>query len=236
MTRLAPVLSLCVAITFGPLTAGCTTAVEGAAVKAKSSAPADDVPPLEESALEDLLLSTDDLSQIAGEDMESLYSSDEMNDNADLISDLDCLGAVYPGEDAVYHDTDWSAIRDELLLEADAPSDDAHLVEQTVVLFGTHDDAVDFFDMSKDVWKECETAEDVTVEDATWIPHEVHMVSDRMFSQKSETKVAVAINGMCQHAMGVVSNVIVEGYACDAEDHDQAQAIAGRILENAADH
>ena len=83
--------------------------------------------------------------------MESFYSAQEMNDNADLISDVDCLGAVYPGEDAVYGNTNWSAVRDELLLEADAP-DDAHLVEQTAVRFDTRDQAVDFFDMSRDVW------------------------------------------------------------------------------------
>jgi hypothetical protein len=35
--------------------------------------------------------------------------------------------------------------------------------------------------------------------------------------------------------MGVVSNVIVEGYSCDTDDHDDAEQIASQILENAAD-
>ena len=86
--------------------------------------------------------------------MESLYSAEEMNDNADLVSDIDCLGAIYPGEDAVYDGTDWTAIRDELLLEASG-EDDGRLVEQTLVLFDTADDAVEFFDASKDKWSEC---------------------------------------------------------------------------------
>src|ERR1700755_508750 len=146
MTRLVPVLALCLAVTLGTLTTGCTSTVGGAAVKAKSAVPADDVPAIEEAGLADLLLSNGDLNKIAGADMESFYSPEEMNDNADLVSDADCLGAVYPGEDAVYGDVDWSAVRDELLLESDAP-DDAHLVEQTVVLFDSRDDAVDFFDM-----------------------------------------------------------------------------------------
>ena len=85
--------------------------------------PADDVPALEESALDGLLLSNSDLNKIAGVDVESLYSAEEMNDNADLVSDLDCLGAIYPGEDAVYDETDWTAIRDELLLEASGEDD-----------------------------------------------------------------------------------------------------------------
>ena len=68
-----------------------------------------------------------------------------MNDNADLVSDVDCLGAIYPGEDAVFDGSGWTAVRDELLLEATA-EDDAQLVEQTVVLFDTADEAVEFFD------------------------------------------------------------------------------------------
>jgi PknH-like extracellular domain len=232
MTRLVPALALCVAVTFGALTTGCTSTVQGAAVKAKGSVPADNVPPIEESDLADLLLSNGDLNKIAGVEMESFYSAEEMNDNADLISDVDCVGAVYPGEDAVYGDTKWSAVRDELLLEADAP-DDAHLVEQTVVRFDTRDQAVDFFDMSRDVWKECAKKEDITVNDGGWAPDEVQQVNERLISQKAE--VSGTLNGICQHAMGVVSNVIVEGYSCDADDHDDAEQIASQILENAAD-
>ncbi len=232
MTRLVPVLALCVAVTLGVLTTGCTSTVQGAAVKAQGSVPADDVPPIEESALEDLLLSNRDLNKIAGVEMESVYSTEEMNDNADLVSDLDCLGAVYPGEDAVYGDSDWSAVRDELLLEAGAP-EDAHLVEQTVVLFDTHDKAVEFFDTSKDVWNECAKTKDVTVEDGSWVPDEVQEVNERMISQKAQ--VSGTLNGICQHAMGVVSNVIVEGYSCDTDDHNDAQEVAGQILENAAE-
>lgn len=232
MTRLVPVLALCVAVTFGALTTGCTSTVHGAAVKAKSSVPADNVPPIEESDLADLLLSNGDLNKIAGVDMESFYSAEEMNDNADLISDVHCLGAVYPGEDSVYGDTNWSAVRDELLLEAGAP-DDAHLVEQTVVRFDTRDQAVDFFEMSREVWKECAKNEDITVDDGGWAPDEVQQVNERLISQKAE--VSGTLNGVCQHAMGVVSNVIVEGYSCDSDDHDDAEQIASQILENAAD-
>ena len=138
MTRLVPVLAVCVAVTFGVMTTGCTSTVEGAAVKSQGSVPADDVPPLEESALDGLMLSNKDLDEIAGVELESFYESEEMNDNADLVSDVDCLGAIYPGEDASYDGSGWTAVRDELLLEAGA-DEDGHLVEQTVVLFETAD-------------------------------------------------------------------------------------------------
>jgi hypothetical protein len=232
MTRHLPVLALCVAVTFGALTTGCTSTVHGAAVKAMGSVPADDVPLLDESSLTDLLLSNNELDKIAGMELESFYEAEEMNDNADLVSDADCLGAIYPGEDAVYGDTDWTAVRDELLLEANE-GDDSHLVEQTIVLFDSRDAAVEFFEMSKDTWNDCAKSTDITVEEGGWAPDEVQQVNERLISQKAE--VSGTLEGICQHAMGTVSNVIVEGYSCDSDDHDDAQEIAGQILEDAAD-
>ena len=232
MTRLVPVLALCVAVAFGVTTTGCTSTVQGAAVKAAGSVPAADVPPLEESELDGLLLSNKDLNEIAGADLESFYSTDEMNDNADLVSDVDCLGAIYPGEDASYDGSDWTAVRDELLIAAGA-EDDAHLVEQTVVLFDTADEAVQFFEMSKDIWRDCAQTKDVTVEGGPWVPDDVQEASERMITQKAE--VSGTIEGICQHALGVVSNLIVEGFSCDVADNDAAQEIATRILEDVAD-
>ena len=54
-----------------------------------------------------------------------------------------------------------------------------------------------------------------------------------MISLKAE--VSGTHEGICQHALGVVSNVIVEGFSCDVDDNDDAQQIATQILENAAE-
>jgi hypothetical protein len=232
MTRLVGVLALCVAVTFGAATTGCTSTVHGAAVKSKGSVPADDLPPLEESALDDLLLSDNDLNEISGVELESFYTAEEMNDNADVVSEADCLGAIYPGEDAYYRGSDWTAVRDELLLESSA-GDDARLVEQTLVLFDTRDDAVEFFETSKDVWDTCAQTKDITVDEGAWVPDDVQQVNGRMISQKAE--VSGTLDGICQHALGIVSNVIIEGYSCDVADNDDAQQIATQILENAAE-
>jgi hypothetical protein len=232
MTRLLPVFALCVAIALGVSATGCTSTVQGAAVKPDSSVPADDVPPLEESALDGLMLSNSDLNKIAGVEMKSFYASEEMNDNADLVSDVDCLGAIYPGEDAVYDGSDWTAIRDELLLEA-TDADESRLVEQTIVLFDNPDDAVEFFEASKDKWNACAQVTDIEVENGPWVPDGVQDVDVRTISLKAE--VSGTLEGICQHAMGVVANVIVEGFSCDVDDHDDAQKIATQILEDAAE-
>ena len=231
MIRQLPVFALCVAVTLGMLTTGCTSTVQGAAVKPKSSVPADDVPPLKQSALDGLMLSNSELNKIAGVEMESFYSADEMNDNADLISDSDCLGAIYPGENAVYDGTDWTAIRDELLLESGG-EDDARLLEQTLVLFDTPGDAVDFFEASKDTWNECAQIKDIEVEDGAWVPDKVENINARTISLSAE--VSGSLEGTCQHAMGVVSNLIVEAFSCDVDARDDAQNVATRILDDAA--
>ena len=232
MTRPLPVFALCVAVAFGVLTTACTSTVQGAAVKPSSSVPSSDVPPLEESALDGLMLSNRALNEISGVELESFYDSEEMNDNADLISDVDCLGAIYPGEDAVYDGIDWTAIRDELLLQANT-DDDGRLVEQTLVLFDTPDDAVEFFEASEAKWRDCSQRKDIEVENGAWLPAEVENVDDRSMSLKAD--VSGTLEGICQHAMGVVANLIVEGFSCDVNDHDDAQRIASALLEDAAE-
>ena len=44
-------------------------------MKSQGSVPVDDVPPLEESALDGLMLSNKDLDKIAGVELESFYST-----------------------------------------------------------------------------------------------------------------------------------------------------------------
>ena len=232
MTRPVSVFALCMAVAFGVLTTGCTSTVAGEAVKSRSSVPADDVPTLEESTLDGLMLSNNDLKKITGVEVEELYAAEEMNDNADMVSDLDCLGAIYPGEDAVYEDTHWTSVRDQLLLEASG-ADDGRLVEQTLVLFDNADQAVEFFESSKENWRQCAEVKDIEVEDGPWVPDKVVDVNERTISLKAQ--VSGTLSGTCQHAMGVVSNLIVEGFSCDVDDNDDAQKITAQLLQDAAE-
>ena len=107
-----------------------------------------------------------------------------------------------------------------MLLEASG-EDDAQLVEQTLVLFDSADEAVEFFDASKDKWRECAKVKDITVENGPWVPDDVQNASERMITLKA--KVSGTLEGICQHAIGVVSNLIVEGFSCDIADNDNAE-------------
>jgi PknH-like extracellular domain len=233
MARLVPTLALCAVVTFSAMTAGCTSTVEGAAVKSQGSVPADDVPPLDESDLDGLLLSNNELNSIAGAEWESFYATDELNENADLVSNPDCLAAVYPGESEAYAQSDWTAARDELLIDA-AGEDDSHIIEQTLVVFDTAEEAVEFFEQSRDVWRDCAGSTDTLVEDTPWDADDVQEAGDRMITQSAE--VGGTLEGICQHALGVVANLIVEGYSCDDVANDDAEKLVTRIMEAAAEN
>jgi PknH-like extracellular domain len=233
MARLVPIIALSAAVALGAMTTGCTSTVEGAAVKPKSSVPADDVPPLDESDLDGLMLSSGELNSITGVEWESIYATDELNENADLVSNPDCLAAVYPGESEAYADTDWTAVRDELLIDAEG-EDDSHIVEQTLVLFDTPEEAVEFFEQSRDIWRDCAESTDTLAEDQPWDADDVQQVGDRMITQSADG--GGIPDGICGHALGVVSNLIVEGYSCDKVANDEAEKIVTRIMEAAAEN
>ena len=173
------------------------------------------------------------LNKIAGVELESLYSAEEMNDNADLVSDVDCLGAIYPGEDAVYDGTDWTAIRDELLLEASG-EDDGRLVEQTLVLFDTADARRRVLRLVQGQMERVRAGQGHRGRGRPVGARRGSVdVDERTISLKA--KVSGTLEGICQHAMGVVSNLIVEGFSCDVDDNDDAQKIAAQLLEDAAE-
>lgn len=95
-------------------------------------------------------------------------------------------------------------MRDQIIRE---PGDDkTHWVEQTVVLFPSGQQAANFFRNSRDEWK---TSDDSSYD---WKVGQVGEPSDTVFSIEMEQQ--NSDNWVCQHAMGAVSNLIVEGVAC----------------------
>ena len=111
-----------------------------------------------------------------------------------------------------------------------------------VVLLGLHAasgaeassrEAVEFFESSKEKWRQCAKVKDIEVEDGPWVPDKVVDVNKRTISLKA--KVSGTLSGTCGHAMGVVSNLIVEGFSCDVDDNDDAQKITTQLLEDAAE-
>lgn len=202
-------------------------------MRAQGADPAD-VPPLDESKLDDVLLSIGELNGIMGSSrMRITVELEEMADHSADVSDPECLGAMYGAEELVYESSDWTAVRDQVASEPD--EDNEHWVEQTAVLYPSAEEAQGFFDSSQSSWEDC-AGSAVSVDDADasylWQIEDVTS-EDTMITQFSTQEDADGWG--CQHALSVVSNMTVEAWACGYSVSDEAATIANDIVANAAE-
>ena len=215
------------------LLSGCVGRVSGTAVRAQNVG-AIDVPPLDESQLDDVLLSIDELNGIVGStQMKITVELEEMSDHSAEVSDPDCLGAIYGAEGPVYEGTGWTVMRDQVAREPDEDND--HWVEQTAVLYPSAENAQKFFDDSKSVWEDC-AGSAISVDDADasylWQIDNV-AAKDTLITQLTTQE--DADGWACQHALSVVANLTVEAWACGYSITDEAATIASDMVANAAE-
>lgn len=233
MNNIAALPRMCaVAVAVGLVLSGCTQNVTGSAVKGPAPAGFSG-PPLQESALDNILLSVDDISSIVGATgLQVSNTSQDLMDNSQDIDKAECLGAFYAAEQQVYDGSGWKAVRDQIIRE---PGDaKQHWVEQTLVLFANSDKALNFFDKSRDSWKKCQQTS-VTVQGSAssydWDFGRVQEPSETMISIDADQKDSGG--WVCQHAMSVVSNVIVEAFSCGNGVEDQGRQIVEQLVKNA---
>ncbi|MBO0678216.1 sensor domain-containing protein [Mycolicibacterium sp. S2-37] len=211
----------------------CVSTVDGRAVRAAGTAPAD-VPPLTEAQLDGVLLSIGELNGIVGSTQMTVTSElDEMTDHSADLSDPKCVGAIYGAEEPVYAGSGWTAVRDQVAREPSEDND--HWVEQTAVLYPSADQAQAFVDSSRTTWEECQ-ASDITVDDGAdsyvWQMDPVQF-DGQLLTQVSEQR--DADGWACQHALTAVSNVTVETWACGYTISDEAATIATEMVANATE-
>jgi hypothetical protein len=214
------------------LLSGCVSTVPGTAVRAQNASPID-VPPLDESKLDDVLLSIGELNGVLGSTRMKVTSELEtMTDHSADVSDPDCLGAIYGAEEPVYAGSGWTAMRDQVAREPDEDND--HWVEQTAVIYPSAENAQKFFDDSKSSWEDC-AGNAISVDDADasylWQLDDV-TAEDTLLTQLTTQEDAEG--WACQHALSVVSNLTVEAWACGYSIGDEAATIANEMVANAA--
>ena len=219
-------------IALSMLLSGCTDVVSGSAVRDADAVPLN-VPPLEESQLEDVLLTVDELNSIVGSStMEVVSESDVLADNSLIVSDPDCLGAVYGAEEQVYGSA-WTAVRDQIIRE---PGDEKeHWTQQTLALYPAERQAQKFLAESTSEWEQC-GGFSVTVDDGEstylWQIDEADATDDIITQVVSQED---SDGWECQHALSAVSNVTVETWACAVGVGDEAVEMARRLVSNVAE-
>lgn len=212
------------------LLTGCVSTISGTATRAQH--PGADVAPLDESQLEDVVLTIGEINAIMGAStMEVTSELEDMTDHSNEVSDPECLGAVYGAEEPVYAGSDWTAVLDQISREEGDDND--HWVEQTVVLYPSADKALNFFDKSKSTWESCANYT-VSVDDNgntyDWELGEV-TAEDTMITQL--TIQSDADGWGCQHALSPISNITIEVWACSYSAGDEAATIANDVVANA---
>jgi len=230
MTRHALVVSLGAAVV---LLAGCEQTVAGTAKPAKQgplSPPTTSSNPAVPADLSKLLLSADDINTIMdATGMEVVNSSDGFTDNADAISDVSCLGALYNAEETVYDGSGWKDVADEVLTE---PEDDGgHWVEQTVVRMPSPEKAGDFFNKSVQDWTNC-IGKKVTIDDGEdsyeW-QFEGVSINGQLITQTARQ--SDSDGWACDHTLAAKAQYIIESSACANSLGGQSEAIVNKIAD-----
>ena len=212
---------------------GCVSTVSGTAVRNASTVPSD-VPKLDGSALDKVLLSIDEINDIMGTtDLEVTSDIDDMTDSSDKVSDPDCLGAMFGAEEAVYKGSGWTDVRDVVAREPDEDND--HWIEQTAVIYPEAGNAKRFFEKSSSIWEKCaDSSLAVDTEDTSslWEFEEV-TAGDGLITQMATQEDADGWG--CQHALAAASNLTAETWVCAYNLGDEAATMAIDIVNKAAE-
>ncbi len=212
---------------------GCVTTVSGTAVRNTSVVPTN-VPRLDESALDRVLLPVGEVNDIMGTtDLEVTSDIDDMTDSSGKVSDPDCLGAMFGAEEAVYKGSGWTAVRDVVAREPEEDND--HWVEQTAVIYPEAGNARRFLEKSRSIWEKCadsSLAVDTVDTSSLWEFDDV-VAGDRLITQMTTQQDADGWG--CQHALAAASNLTAETWACGYAITDEAATIALDIVDNAAE-
>jgi PknH-like extracellular domain len=212
---------------------GCVSTVSGSAVRNASTVPSN-VPQLDESALEKVMLPIDEVNDIMGTtDLEVTSDIDDMTDSSDKVSDPDCLGAMFGAEEAVYKGSGWTAVRDIVAREPDEDND--HWIEQTAVIYPQAANANKFFEKSRSIWEKCaDSSLAVDTEDTSSLwEFEKVTAGGGLITQVATQQDADGWG--CQHALAAASNLTAETWVCAYNLADEAATMAIDIVNNASD-
>jgi hypothetical protein len=207
------------------LVTGCSTTVGGTAVGPF------DPHGVRQAQLGDVLLPIDELNAAVGAtDMVVSSELEEFGDHSDDVSDTDCLGAIFAGEDKVYGDTEWVAVRDQVAAEPDDDND--HWVQQTAVLYPGGEQALAFYEESRSSWQSC-AGDTITISDGVstylWDLGDVAEADDILTQSSGQQD---SEGWACQHAMSAVTNVILEAWVCGYTIEDEAAAVVTEMAAN----
>jgi serine/threonine kinase PknH len=179
--------------------------------------------------LNSYLLGPADVGTIVNDpNMVAAEQTDQLRSSKATLSNLDCLGAYEPIEDAVYKGAGgYVGVRGQAVHTAEA--DPAHRVFESVVAFSSADKAQAFVQASAGKWKACAgkavTMTTTSGKSATWTFGNVVGTVPKIAQERTETAGGTRI---CHHVLHAVNDVVVDVLVCGA---DAGTGQAGRIAD-----
>lgn len=181
-------------------------------------------PPVAETVLAGLLLSTDQINSamgISGMTVQATFSTLPKSGAAKL-SDQACMPVAGVADIEVYANSGWTAAHGQGLNVADVTKP-SHFVEQFVVLFPSAKDAGAFFTASAQRWPACANHQfTVTIPGLTATEENVGPISNEngTLSATITGGSGTTTSVVCQRALTVANNVAVDIQACNVAPSD----------------
>jgi serine/threonine-protein kinase len=180
--------------------------------------------PVTPAALNHLLLNPDQINAATGATAMSIAATTTvMADDTANVPDQACLPMFSPTQAAVYAGSGWKAVGGLQLSDHHS-----HAVGQTMVLFGSRNEAAAFFAASAQGWPACSNRSySVT---RVGKPDQVYAVGPVTNTNGTLSAAEHTSSGLsCQRALTVANDVVIDVDACGPSPSDAAVTIAGQI-------
>ncbi len=178
--------------------------------------------PLTPAQLDAILLSSSDVIAIMGPppDLVPLEKT-QLNNKTVVLSNPDCVGALYPRKPEVYAGTGYTAVSAQVV----SGSQSQRIVDQSVVAYPTAEQAGAFLQASESKWRAC-AGQTVTDTGVTGQRITVTLGSVNGNAPKISMTFNVTAALECQRSLSAVSRVVIDVSVCQANVANQATRIA----------
>ena len=204
------------------LTVGCSGSNQA---KTSTTPPTIIAPPVQERALDGLLLNPEQINAALGaKEMTVTKNHTSMSDDSATMQPRDCLAIDGSAQAQVYAGSGFTAERDLSLQDGD---NFTHYVDQAVVLFATAKQAGAFFTASAQQWPACHEYTH-TQSGSHWTVAPMSTTNGVLSTTATEQD-AKAPGWACGRALAARNNVVVDVNTCSAKPEDSAANIANQI-------
>jgi hypothetical protein len=180
--------------------------------------------PVSASAIDTLLPDAAAVSRISGASPLKIKSAtDQLSDNSSLVTPSTCVGVIFGNERAVYADSGFAGVRDQILKAEVNPynSTSPTQVEQTVVAFPTPDQAQAVLTSAQRQWQDC--ARGLVSYTVPNTNNEVGWSYNFGGVQLRDNLLSVSMAGInresgnsaCQQTLGIRANIVVGVRSCN---------------------